>query len=73
LYRTEPRIIFRYRRGDNGLNLLRTIPGFRVNYRANEDFRIYLDANIEFWNYSGEQAPENFRSTNFYIGYNYTF
>ena len=69
----EPRFIFRYRESDTGENLFRSVPGFRLNYRAGQALRFYMELNLEIWDFSGETQQEDFNSTNFYFGYNWLF
>ena len=73
LYTVEPRLALRYRENDTKEVLFRSIPGMRVNFRSSQKLRFYMELNLEIWNYSGKTKNENFRSSNYYFGYNWIF
>ena len=73
LLNVEPRFLFRYRSNDTGENLVRSVPGLRVNYQAAKALRFFMELDYEMWDFSGETQQEDFNSTNFYVGYNWNF
>ena len=74
LFTVEPRFIFKYRVNDTDSGWYRYVPGIRVNYRAAQALRFYMELNYDMVNFNGDNTvQEDISSTNFYFGYNWAF
>ncbi|MDH5323870.1 MAG: hypothetical protein OEZ68_02775 [Gammaproteobacteria bacterium] len=71
LYRVEPKIAFKDRKSSNGSRLIKRVPGLKVQYRAQQNLRYYMEFSLE--SQSGNTPGSSSRSVNYYIGYSWDF